>query len=98
MPVIRSPKRRDFTVVGNAYLKDKTLSLRAKGLLTMMLMLPAGWNYSARGLTALLPEGRDAVLLVLNELELAGYLQRYQPRTESGRLGKMEYLIRDKVG
>ena len=74
MAVFRVERTRDYTVMCNHHLKDSNLSLKAKGLLSMMLSLPDEWNYTARGLAAICKEGVDAIGKTLKELELAGYI------------------------
>ena len=73
MAVYRVERTRDYTVMCNYHLKDKALSLKAKGLLSMMLSMPEEWNYSTRGLAAICKEGVEAVGNTLKELEKAGY-------------------------
>jgi len=80
----------------NYHLKDKTLSLKAKGLLSMMLSMPEEWNYSTRGLSAICKEGVEAVGNALKELEKAGYMVRRQLRGENGRITDTEYIIYEK--
>ena len=74
MAVFRVERTRDYTVMCNHHLKDSNLSLKAKGLLSMMLSLPDEWNYTTRGLAAICKEGVDAIGKTLKELELAGYI------------------------
>ena len=80
MAVYRVERTRDYTVMCNYHLKDKALSLKAKGLLSMMLSMPEEWNYSTRGLAAICKEGVEAVGNALKELEKAGYMVRRQLR------------------
>ena len=61
MSVCRVIKTRDFTIMSNHHLKNKNLSLKAKGLLSYMLSLPEDWNYTIGGLTVVCMEGRDAI-------------------------------------
>lgn len=93
MPVIRVNKTKDYTVMANYHFRDKTLSLKAKGLLSMMLSLPDGWGYSVEGLVKLSADGRESVMATLKELEKHHYLKRTQARTESGKLGESIYDI-----
>lgn len=93
MPVIRVRKDANYTTMSNYHLRDKTLSLKAKGLLSMFLSLPNDWTYSVRGLASISKEGRDGILSGLKELESAGYLERRRIRDERGRLGDSEYSI-----
>ena len=78
------------------HLKDSNLSLKAKGLLSMMLSLPDEWNYTTRGLAAICKEGVDAIGKTLKELELAGYIIRRQLRGKDGRISDTEYTIFEK--
>ena len=82
--------------MSNYHLRDQTLSLKAKGLLSMLLSLPDTWHYSVRGLAAISLEGVDGILTALKELETHGYLERRQLRQPNGRLGQTEYVIFEK--
>ena len=93
MAVIRVERKRDYTVMSNHHLKNEALSLRAKGLLSMILSLPDNWNYSTRGLASICKEGVDAIGKTLRELELAGYIIRNQLRGSNGRITDTEYVI-----
>ncbi len=93
MAVIRVKKNKNYTAMSNVHLRDKNLSLKAKGLLSLILSLPDDWSYSVNGLTANVKEGRDVVLSTLRELEQHGYVFREQSRDGKGRMGKIEYLI-----
>ena len=74
MAVYRVNKNRGYTVMANYHLRDKTLSLKAVGLLSKMLSFNDGWQFSTKGLSAICKEGPDAVLAALRELEDHGYL------------------------
>lgn len=92
MAVIRVNKTKDYTVMSNTHLKDKNLSLKAKGLLSIMLSLPDGWNYSIEGLISICKEGERAVKSTLEELKKYKYLvttKLYPNQTESKRI---EYI------
>ena len=93
MAVFRIERTRDYTVMSNYHLRDGTLSLKAKGLLSMMLSLPDDWNYTTRGLAKICKEGVDAIGGALRELEKAGYIVRNQLRDKSGRIRDTEYVI-----
>lgn len=93
MAVFRVERTRDYTVMCNHHLKDSGLSLKAKGLLSMMLSLPDEWNYSTRGLAAICKEGVNAIGKALKELEQAGYIVRRQLRGAGGRICDTEYTI-----
>lgn len=93
MPVFRVEKNQNYTTMCNHHLRDQELSLKGKGLLSMLLSLPDTWNYSVRGLAAIIPDGVDGVETALKELERLGYLERHQLRQANGRMGKVEYVI-----
>ena len=79
--------------MSNHHLRDKALSLKSKGLLSMMLSLPEDWNYTTRGLAKICKEGVDAIGGALRELESAGYIVRHQLRDRQGRISDTEYVI-----
>lgn len=93
MAVFRVERTRDYTVMSNHHLRDTNLTLKSKGLLSMMLSLPDEWNYTTRGLAAICKEGVDAIGAALRELEQAGYIERHQLRGEGGRISDTEYII-----
>ena len=93
MAVFRVKKNENFTTMCNIHLRDKSLSLKAKGMLSIFLSLPAEWHYSVKGLAEICQEGPDCIRSVLKELESAGYLVRRRTRKENGQLGDAEYLI-----
>ena len=93
MAVFRIERTRDYTVMSNHHLRNEKLSLKAKGLLSMMLSLPEDWNYTIRGLAKICKEGVDAIGSALRELETAGYIVRHQLRDKSGRISDTEYVI-----
>lgn len=96
MAVFRINKTRDYTVMSNYHLKDTNLSLKSKGLLSMMLSLPEEWNYTTRGLAAICKEGVDSIGTALKELERGGYIQRRRVRDEKGKITDTEYIIFEK--
>jgi hypothetical protein len=91
--VFRVDKTRDYTVMSNNHFKDKTLSLKAKGLLSLVLSLPDEWDYTLKGLTTLASDGIDSIRRTINELEEAGYIVRSRERNEMGQLKGTEYII-----
>ena len=95
MAVFRVEKTEDYTIMSNYHLRDKNLSLKAKGLLSWMLSNSDDWDYTVAGIVANVKESRDAVNSALCELEDYGYLTRRQIR-EGGKFGDMEYLITEK--
>ena len=85
MSVIRVNKTKDYSVMSNYHLKDKNLSLKAKGLLSVMLSLPDDWDYSINGLAQISQEGTKAIRSALQELEQVGYLIRLKTTDKNGR-------------
>lgn len=92
MAVFRVHKNKDYTTVSNTHLRDKSLSLKAKGMLTMMLSFSDDWNYSISGLVAICKEGRSAVEATLKELKEHGYLEVEKLPPEKGKRGTFEYV------
>jgi len=93
MAVFRIERTRDYTVMSNHHLRNANLSLKAKGLLSMMLSLPEDWNYTTRGLAKICKEGVDAIGAALRELEATGYIVRHKLRDSKGRISDTEYVI-----
>lgn len=93
MAVFRVEKTKDYTIMSNHHLKDRQLSLKAKGLLSMMLSLPKEWDYTLKGLARISREGVDAIREAVRELEQAGYVVRSRTRTPKGQLANAEYVI-----
>lgn len=85
MAVIRVNNTKGFTVMSNYHFQDKEISLKAKGLLGLMLSLPSNWDYSVNGLVAIVKENKAAVQTVLKELEEHKYLKRTRVQDETGR-------------
>ena len=96
MAIFRVAKTRDYTVMSNYHLRDKNLTLKAKGLLSLILSLPEDWNYTTRGLAAICKEGVDSIGATLRELESAGYLTRHRLRDRSGRISDTEYVVYER--
>ena len=86
MAVFRVEKNANYTTMSNYHLRDKQLSLKAKGLLSFCLSLPDTWDYSIMGLAAVCKEGRDCIMSTLQELEELGYLRRERTRNADGTL------------
>ena len=93
MAVFRVEKTRNYTVMSNHHLRDKSLSLKAKGLLSLMLSLPEDWDYTTRGLAYICKDGVDSICATVRELEGAGYIVRARERPADGTLGGIEYTI-----
>ena len=97
MAIFRIERTKDYTVMSNYHLRDSSLSLKSKGLLSMMLSLPDEWNYSIRGLASICKEGVDAIGSALRELEKTGYIVRNQLRDSNGRIKDTEYIIYEQA-
>ena len=95
MAVFRVERTQNYTVMSNYHLRDKSLSLKAKGLLSLMLSLPETWDYTLSGLAKISLEGKDAIRATVVELEKAGYIQRHQTTGKDGKFGRNEYIIRE---
>ena len=79
--------------MANFHLRDKSLSLKAVGLLSKMLSFNDGWKFSTKGLSAICKEGPDAILSALRELEKHGYLVRHRQRDGKGRMSSTIFEI-----
>ena len=93
MSIVRVHKTANFTVMSNYHFKEKRMSLKAKGLLSLMLSLPDDWNYSISGLVKLSKDGKDGVMSALGELEKFGYLHRVRIKDKKGKFSGIEYNI-----
>ena len=74
MAVFRVEKTKNYTVMSNHHLRDKSLSLKAKGLLSLMLSLPEDWDYTTKGLARICRDGVDSIRSAVQELEQRGYV------------------------
>ena len=93
MSVFRINKTANYTVMSNHHFKEKKMSLKAKGLLSLMLSLPDDWDYSISGLATLSKDGKDSIMSALGELEKFGYLTRQRVTDGKGRFAGVEYNI-----
>lgn len=96
MSVIRVHKTANFTVMSNYHFKEKKMSLKAKGMLSLMLSLPEDWDYTVAGLVTLSSDGKDSVNSALKELEKFGYLTRKRLTNSKGQFAGIEYNIFEK--
>ena len=94
--VFRVEKKSNYTIISNLHLQDKALSLKAKGMLTLMLSLPEDWDMTLKGLVALSNDGIDSVRSTIKELEEHGYLSRSRGRNARGQMLCTEYTIHEK--
>mgnify|MGYP004530929725 FL=1 len=93
MPVFRVENTNSYTVMSNHHLRNPDLTLKAKGLLSLMLSLPQNWDYTLKGLSCICRENVDAIRTAVWELEKAGYITRRQGRDEKGKMTAIEYTI-----
>lgn len=93
MAVFRVQKTQNYTIMSNHHLRNKALSLKAKGLLSLMLSLPEDWDYTTRGLASICKEGVDGIRATVRELENAGYIIRRRVRDQIGQVRSMEYTV-----
>ena len=93
MAVFRVERNKGYTVMSNHHLRNKELTLKAKGLLSQMLSLPEDWDYTLAGLSYINRESVDAIRTAIWELEKAGYIKRHQGRDERGKMTAIEYVI-----
>ena len=93
MAVFRVEKNKGYTVMSNHHLRNRDLTLKAKGLLSQMLSLPEDWDYTLAGLSHINREKIDAIREAVRELERAGYIQRSRERDDKGRLRGADYVI-----
>lgn len=93
MAVFRIEKTRDYTVMSNHHLRNTDLSLKAKGLLSLILSLPEEWDYTTKGLARICKDGVDSICAGVRELEDHGYVVRERVRNANGQLGAIEYTI-----
>ena len=93
MAVFRVERNKGYTVMSNHHLRNKELTLKAKGLLSQMLSLPENWDYTLAGLSHINRESVDAIRTAIWELEQAGYITRQQGRDDKGKMTAIEYTI-----
>ena len=93
MAVFRVAKTKDYTVMSNHHLRNTSLSMKAKGLLSLMLSLPDNWDYTLFGLSTISSDGLCSIRAAVGELEAAGYLIRRRLRNGKGQLSETEYTI-----
>ncbi len=95
MAVFRIEKTNDYTIMSNHHFKNREMSLKAKGLLSLMLSLPEDWDYTMAGLALINKDGVDSIREALRELERFGYVERKRARNEEGHLKGTEYVIHE---
>lgn len=95
MAVFRVEKNHSYTVMGNHHLRDERLSLKSKGLLSVILSLPDDWRISIEGMTQFSADGKDAIRSAIRELTDAGYITRAQTHSEAGTFSGYEYTIHE---
>ena len=95
MAVFRVEKNHSYTVMANHHLRDERLSLKSKGLLSLILSLPDDWRISIEGMTQFSSDGKDAIRSAIRELTDAGYITRDQTHSETGTFSGYEYTIHE---
>ena len=91
MPIYRGSHENNFVVIDKGYLRDRDLSLKAKGLLTLMLSLPDDWKYSLSGLKAICRESEVAISSAMKELKERGYVKVSKYNAASDEKGRFGY-------
>lgn len=92
MAIIKINKTKDYTVMSNYHLKEKEMSLKAKGLLSQMLSLPEKWDYSIAGLVAINKENETSIKNTLKELQDFKYLKVTKLLPDKTKTGRIEYI------
>lgn len=96
--VFRVPKNTNYTVMANHHLNNTALSLKAKGLMSLMLSLPDSWDYTTKGLAMICKDGVDSIRATVQELEQHGYVRRKRIHNKKGHLTVTEYTILEVPG
>ena len=92
---VRIERKKGYTTLQNDMIRDPRLSLKAKGMMAVLMGLPENWQYSISGLCRICGVGKDAIRGALKELETAGYLEREQSHDETGRFSGSVYVVHD---
>ena len=95
MAVFRVEKNHSYTVMANHHLRDERLSLKSKGLLSLILSLPDNWRISIEGMTQFSSDGKDAIRSAIRELTDAGYITRAQTHSEAGTFSGYDYIVHE---
>ena len=95
MAVFRVEKNHGYTVMANHHLRDERLSLKSKGLLSLILSLPDDWRISIEGMTQFSADGKDAIRSAIRELTDAGYITRAQTHSEAGTFSGYDYIVHE---
>lgn len=95
MAVFRVEKNHSYTVMANHHLRDERLSLKSKGLLSVILSLPDDWRISIEGMTQFSADGKDAIRSAIRELTDTGYITRAQTHSEAGTFSGYDYIVHE---
>ena len=98
MSKMRIHKKQSYTIVPNNFLRNPEMSLKAKGLLTLLLSFPNDWEYTEEGLLGFFKDGKISLISGLKELETLGYLTRTRVKDSSGRFGGSDYDVYEDPG
>lgn len=93
MPFVREGHIQNYTKIDNGLFRNRSLSLKAKGLMSLILSLPENWQFTVKGLAQLSKDGQDSVRSALRELETRGYITRHRERSAQGTLLAANYTI-----
>ena len=93
MNIIRIQKSKNYSIISNKIIRNKELSLKAKGLMTLILSLPDNWELSVNGLVKIVKESKNTVYSILKELNKKGYVERQVQRDSSGKVLKWELVL-----
>lgn len=96
MPILHNESKERYTCIDNDVLQSGELSLKAKGMLVILLSLPQDWEFSQQGMRGFFSDGTTAMRTALDELEEKGYLQRGRERGEDGKLGDSVWVVSEK--
>lgn len=92
MAILRNRTQKNFTIVSNGILQEKSLTLKERGMLATLLSFPDNWNFTVAGLMEIIPERKDAINNAINSLEKKGYVKRYRQRDEKGQFMKFTVI------
>ena len=85
MAILKNKTQNNFTMISNIILKDRTISIKARGMFCTLCSLPDDWDFSINGIRAIVPDGTDSIRASIKSLEEHGYLTRTKTRTPEGK-------------
>ena len=96
MNIKRIQKSKNYSIISNEILKRKDLSLKAKGLMSLILSFPDSWDLNINGLVAIVKESKNTIYTILKELNKKGYIERERITDKSGKVVRWELLVYEK--